>query len=67
MLVLEVEQTDEPTRLIADTLSSIFPNVRKAVVTGAGHMGPLTHAADVNALIVQHIEEAAGRLRRHAA
>ena len=66
-LIIRGEHAPAPTRLIADTLPSIFPNVRKTVVIGAGHMGPLTHAADVNALVIQHIEEAAGRLCRHAA
>jgi pimeloyl-ACP methyl ester carboxylesterase len=66
-LIIRGEHAPAPTRLIAETLPSIFPNVRKAVVAGAGHMGPLTHAADVNALIVEHIVEAAGRRCRRAA
>jgi len=33
-------------------------SARLAIVEGAGHMGPLTHADNVNAIIVRHIAEA---------
>lgn len=66
-LIMRGEHAPAPTRLIADTLPFIFPNARNAVVTGAGHMGPLTHAAKVNTMIIDHINDAARRARRRAA
>jgi len=56
-LVIRGEHAPAPTRLIADTLPSLMRYARLSVVAGAGHMGPLTHAAEVNALIVPHIAE----------
>jgi pimeloyl-ACP methyl ester carboxylesterase len=35
-------------------------------VRGAGHMGPLTHADEVNALIVSHIASTVTPARRAA-
>jgi pimeloyl-ACP methyl ester carboxylesterase len=54
-LIIRGEHAPRPTRLIADALTSLLPFARPAVVAGAGHMGPLTHSAEVNALIVRHV------------
>lgn len=35
----------------------LLPAARLAIVEGAGHMGPLTHADIVNATIAQHIAQ----------
>jgi pimeloyl-ACP methyl ester carboxylesterase len=35
----------------------LLPAARLAIVEGAGHMGPVTHAEVVNATIAQHIVE----------
>jgi len=61
VLTIRGEHAPAPTRLIAETLPTLLPNARLAVVGGAGHMGPLTHAAEVNALIAQHLAGAAVR------
>jgi pimeloyl-ACP methyl ester carboxylesterase len=66
-LVMRGEHAPTPTRLIADTLPSILPDARRAVVTGAGHMGPVTHSTEVNQFIIEHIMDAASRAKRHAA
>jgi pimeloyl-ACP methyl ester carboxylesterase len=58
ILVMRGEQAPHPARLIAELLSTILPNARLAVVDGAGHMGPLTHAAAVNALVDGHMDAA---------
>jgi pimeloyl-ACP methyl ester carboxylesterase len=58
ILIMRGEHAPAPTRVIAETLPTLVPNARLAVIAGAGHMGPLTHAADVNALIFRHIREA---------
>jgi pimeloyl-ACP methyl ester carboxylesterase len=55
ILIIRGEHAPPPTRLIADALHSLLPAPHLTVVAGAGHMGPLTHAAEVNALIVRHV------------
>jgi pimeloyl-ACP methyl ester carboxylesterase len=69
VLVLRGEHAPAPTRLIAERLPTLLPAAHRAVVAGAGHMGPLTHAAEVNALMVGHIAEteALARQRRGCA
>lgn len=58
ILVLRGEHAPTPTRLIADALPDVMDCARLEVIAGAGHMGPLTHAAAVNARIVKHIADA---------
>src|SRR5262249_45106039 len=66
ILLLRGERAPLPSRVIADGLASLLPALRFVVVDGAGHMGPLTHAPEVSALIVRHIAEveAAAKLQR---
>jgi pimeloyl-ACP methyl ester carboxylesterase len=49
------ERGPMPSRAIAQALANLLPNSRLAVVPGAGHMGPLTHAQEVSSLIIHHI------------
>lgn len=56
-LIIRGEHAPGPTRLIAEALPTLLSNARLAVVAGAGHMGPLTHAAEVNAMIGRHISD----------
>jgi pimeloyl-ACP methyl ester carboxylesterase len=63
VLIMRGEHAPRPTRLIAETLRALIPGARLAVIAGAGHMGPLTHASEVVAAITQHIA-AGGRLAR---
>jgi pimeloyl-ACP methyl ester carboxylesterase len=58
VLILRGELAPLPTRVIAERLSHLLPASRLLTVAGAGHMGPLTHAPEVSALIVQHIASA---------
>jgi preprotein translocase subunit SecD len=39
-------------------LKALMPSARLQIVAGAGHMGPITHAKDVNAAILRQIGEA---------
>ena len=55
VLLLRGERAPAPTRLIAETLAELMPASRLAVIRGAGHMGPLTHASEVSAAIARHI------------
>jgi hypothetical protein len=59
VLILRGEHAPPPTRVIAESLSRMLPASRLLTVAGAGHMGPLTHAPEVAALIVRHIIDAA--------
>jgi pimeloyl-ACP methyl ester carboxylesterase len=57
-LIMRGQHAPVPTRAIAERLPMLLPAARLAIVEGAGHMGPLTHADTVNAAIVRHIAEA---------
>ncbi len=58
VLILRGEHAPAPTQLIAEGLSALLPASRLVTIDGAGHMGPLTHAPEVSALIARHITEA---------
>ena len=45
-----------PARRICQLLGPILPHARVTTVAGAGHMSPITHAPQVNALISAHVE-----------
>ncbi|KAA2237560.1 alpha/beta fold hydrolase [Salinarimonas soli] len=55
-LVLHGGVTNATTRRICGLLAGALPHAVSRAVPGAGHMGPVTHAAAVNAAIVRHIE-----------
>ena len=55
VLVMRGEYAPAPTRLISETLPSLMLAAQRGVVAGAGHMGPMTHADEVNKLIAAHI------------
>lgn len=54
-LVLQGQHAPLPSRLIAETLATTLPAAGLTVIGGAGHMGPLTHAAAVGAAVAGHI------------
>jgi len=58
-LIIRGEHAPAPTRLIAEMLPALLPGARLEIAAGAGHMGPITHAAQVSAQIVRHIDEIA--------
>lgn len=41
---------------ILDTLVARLPHARRAMVAGAGHMAPVTHPAEVSALVAGHLD-----------
>ncbi len=61
------EHAPLPTRVIAEELAARLPNADIAVIDGAGHMGPLTHAAPITNAIVAHILLSEGKLEARAA
>ncbi|MDJ0941879.1 MAG: alpha/beta hydrolase [Kiloniellales bacterium] len=55
VLILRGELAPAPTRLVAERLRQALPDCRLETIAGAGHMGAVTHAEDVNAFIVAHL------------
>ncbi|GJH27443.1 alpha/beta fold hydrolase [Caballeronia novacaledonica] len=55
VLVMRGEHAPLPTRALAERLPILLSSARLAIVPRAGHMGPLTHADEVNAAITRHI------------
>jgi pimeloyl-ACP methyl ester carboxylesterase len=64
VLIMRGEHALPPSRLIAEILQALVPDARLEIVASAGHMGPLTHAAQVNAAITRHIAESEAESRR---
>ena len=54
VLLLQGEHTRRSARAVAEALSTVLPNLDRSSV-GAGHMGPLTHPAEVNQRIGQFL------------
>lgn len=55
VLLIEGEASPSIIAVIQSVLAARFPRSRRAVVSGAGHMLPLTHKDDVAAAIQQHL------------
>lgn len=49
--IIRGEYARGPSRLITDVLARTLPRATLDVIPGAGHMGPVTHATDLNACI----------------
>lgn len=56
-LLLCGEKTKQSTRGISEILRQAIPEVDYREIPGAGHMSPITHAAQVNENIVDFIEQ----------
>ncbi len=54
-LLIRGTETRATARQIVELLHGLLPNSRVVEVEGAGHMAPLTHAAEVNGAIRDHI------------
>lgn len=54
-LLLTGERTPRAARRVVELLCGAFPRGRSREIALAGHMGPITHAAEVNAAIAAHI------------
>jgi pimeloyl-ACP methyl ester carboxylesterase len=55
VLLLTGEHSPVAAHRVVAILAAILPSARLETITGAGHMGPITHGDDVNARIVRHI------------
>jgi len=58
VLLLQGDRSLQPAHLIVRQLHRAMKSAALHTVYGAGHMGPLTHPAAVNALVVGHIVRA---------
>lgn len=56
-LLLSGRTSRAPARRIAERVAALCPGVRHRVLPGVGHMGPVTHARTVNALILGFLDE----------
>lgn len=63
VLCMSGERSPAATRRIADLLTRTFPRARRVRIEDAGHMGPLTHAAAVNARIEEFLRFLSGESR----
>lgn len=59
-LVLQGERTPRAARRAGELVAAAMPHATRCVVEGAGHMGPITHAAVVNEHIARHLDAARG-------
>ncbi len=55
VLLLGGQRSTLAAHRVLETMAAHIPNARHEVIEGAGHMGPLTHAAEVNAKIAAHV------------
>jgi pimeloyl-ACP methyl ester carboxylesterase len=67
VLVMRGEFAPAPTRVVAEGLGDLIPGAAGAMIAGAGHMGPFTHAQAVNERILAHIGQAASARQLEAA
>lgn len=59
-LLLHGEKSPPAARRVVALLGAAMPRATVHAITGAGHMGPLTRADEVNAAITAHVREASG-------
>ncbi len=57
-LVMRGEHAPLPTEVVADGLARLLPRGRLEVVRGAGHMGPVTHPAEVARRMIAAVADA---------
>ncbi|NMG76223.1 alpha/beta fold hydrolase [Aromatoleum diolicum] len=55
-LLLQGTSSPLPTRRICERLAHTLPDAKLTSIPGAGHMAPLTHRAQVNAMVMTQID-----------
>lgn len=56
VLLMNGSHTRTPARRVAELLGTALPAVRRLEIAGAGHLGPMSHEAEVNAAIVAQLQ-----------
>lgn len=64
-LLVSGSKSPLPTRRICELLMPVLPRAQLKTIDGAGHMAPLTHGAQVSALVTAHIEANSARQITH--
>lgn len=54
-LLMHGSRTRASARRVADALASALPGIRRHELPGAGHLGPMSHEAAVNAEVARHL------------
>jgi pimeloyl-ACP methyl ester carboxylesterase len=54
-LILCGTQSPKPSRAISRLLADTLPCVKHRTIRNAGHMSPITHPAEVNPVILEHL------------
>lgn len=54
-LLIMGSKTKPPTRAVVELLGKTLPNVEVKTLKGAGHMSPFTHPAQINRMILDHL------------
>jgi pimeloyl-ACP methyl ester carboxylesterase len=54
-LVISGKSSPAPSRVLAAHVARVIPKGRNIELSGAGHMGPVTHREAVSALIADHL------------
>lgn len=54
-LIMRGELTPGPPKAVTRLLAEAIPGARLQIIDGAGHMSPVTHADQVNAIIANHL------------
>jgi len=63
-LLLCGTKSPRPTRRICELLERMLPNAALTTIDDAGHMAPMTHRDQVNAMIVAHLNANSRRVSR---
>jgi pimeloyl-ACP methyl ester carboxylesterase len=63
-LIMQGACSPLPTRRICERLAAVLPEAQSKTIEGAGHMAPVTHRDEVNALIAAHLDSNSGRVSR---
>jgi pimeloyl-ACP methyl ester carboxylesterase len=67
VLLMQGGRTTASAAAVADQLAGVLPSVEVRRFEQAGHLGPITHAAEVNAAIEDHLERQRALLERFRA
>jgi pimeloyl-ACP methyl ester carboxylesterase len=67
VLLMQGGRTTASAAAVADQLAEVLPSVEVRRFEQAGHLGPITHAAEVNAAIEDHLERQRALLERFRA